>query len=209
MTGDENLALGVSFGRLLKSQIERQAMDSGVIFDESKIKEGFLVGLGDTEHQFSNEQLDLLLTEIDRKVRDGVLALASKEKAANIQSGKRRIAKLENEPDAIRLESGVVYINLSPPTENRRPVSANDTVAIKYKMETAAGIVLDDTYDAELGVEFVIDGLLFGIQQVIVNAEIGGRYLAIIPPELAYGDESQLVDPGTYIVFEFDLLEIK
>ncbi|GAL09148.1 hypothetical protein JCM19233_113 [Vibrio astriarenae] len=208
LSNDENLALGISFGRLLKTQIEHQEIESGIKFDLPTVLRGLEEGLTHSDSAISDVELESLLTAIDQKVRRGAEEKHSRAIQANILAGEPRVQALLTDESAEQLESGVVFVNTEPALERVSPSSPEDTVTLKYRMETATGIVLDDTYESHKPSKFVISGLLKGIQQVIVNAEFGGQYVAILPPDLVYGDDSQLVEPGTYIVFKFDLLAI-
>lgn len=52
------------------------------------------------------------------------------------------------------------------------------------------GTEFDNSYDSGQPISFPLDGVIAGWQEGIPGMQVGGRRLLIIPPELAYGENS-------------------
>jgi peptidylprolyl isomerase len=60
--------------------------------------------------------------------------------------------------------------------------------------------------------EFVIGELVPGMSEALLDMTTGEKRTVIIPPELAYGNRdigNGLIPPNSFLVFEFELVEIR
>ena len=94
-----------------------------------------------------------------------------------------------------------------------RTPQQGDTVSVHFTFSLLDGTQVDDTrargepYRFEIGVARLIPGL----ELAIGSLPEGGRTLAIIPPELAFGAAGvpPVVEPNSFVVFDIELLSME
>lgn len=83
---------------------------------------------------------------------------------------------------------------------------ATDVVTINYKGTLPDGSTFDEGKAAKLP----MTGIIPGFVQALENMQVGGKYKAVIPAELAYGKEGAPGIPAdTDLTFEIELLKIQ
>ena len=114
-------------------------------------------------------------------------------------------------PDAQVTESGLRYIVQSP-GRGPRP-TAGSTVSLKYKAMFLSGVIFDDSDEHGEPMEFEAGiGQVFpGLDEAAMGMAVGERRLAIIPPDLAFGERGidNFIPPYSFLIFDLELLEIK
>lgn len=88
-------------------------------------------------------------------------------------------------------------------------VEAGETVVVHYTGVTwADGEVFDSSWDSA-PVRLSLDQVVPGFAQALEGTPVGSQVLAIIPPELGYGDQgSGTIPGGATLVFVIDILGI-
>ena len=114
-------------------------------------------------------------------------------------------------PNALVTESGIRYI---VQTTGRGPKpEAGSEVSVKYKGMFLSGEVFDDSEQHGQHLEFPVGvGIIMsGIDEAVSDMTLGEIRTVILPPELAFGDRGvdNFIPPNSFVVFEFELLEIK
>jgi peptidylprolyl isomerase len=69
----------------------------------------------------------------------------------------------------------------------------------------------DSSWDSGQPVQFDIveGGLIEGFLKAVVGQPVGSQVLAVIPPELGYGDTgSGIIPPGATLIFVIDILGV-
>ncbi len=91
-------------------------------------------------------------------------------------------------------------------------VKSGDYIIIHYQGTLLNGQKFDSSYDrgapfrTRIGVGDVIDGWDMGV----LGMKVGGKRKLIIPPQLAYGNNSVGdIPPGSTLVFEVELLGVE
>lgn len=106
-----------------------------------------------------------------------------------------------------RTESGLAY-EVIKEGSGAKPSGTNQ-VKVNYKGMLIDGTVFDESKNGpiEFGLNQVIKGWTEGLQLMTP----GSKYRFIIPSDLAYGDQERppLIKPGSTLVFEVELLEVK
>ncbi|GGE89575.1 FKBP-type peptidyl-prolyl cis-trans isomerase [Mycetocola zhadangensis] len=87
-------------------------------------------------------------------------------------------------------------------------VSANDRVVVHY---TGAlwedNSIFDSSWTKGTPAVFSLDGIVPGLASAIDGKTVGSQIIAVIPPELGYGDQSAgSIPPGSTLVFVVDIL---
>lgn len=121
-----------------------------------------------------------------------------------------RIRDLEKEhgKTARRLESGVVIIEIKEGTGGF-PVE-DDTAEIDFKSYLVDSIKPFDTTMDRLGrpQKMKVASLLPGLKEAVLGMREGGRWIVIVPPKLAFGEEGMppKVPPNSTIIYDVELL---
>lgn len=90
-------------------------------------------------------------------------------------------------------------------------VEADDQVVVHYTgVLWDGGTVFDSSWQNGAPALFTLDSVVPGFAEALEGAQVGSQVLAVIPPELAYGDEgSGSVPAGSTLVFVIDVLGIR
>ncbi|AXE54485.1 FKBP-type peptidyl-prolyl cis-trans isomerase [Aurantimicrobium sp. MWH-Uga1] len=87
-------------------------------------------------------------------------------------------------------------------------VSSGASVTVHYTgVLWSDGTVFDSSWSRSTPATFSLDGVVPGFAQAIEGQTVGSQILAVIPPELAYGDQDNgTIPPGSTLVFVIDIL---
>ena len=115
-------------------------------------------------------------------------------------------------PNAVQTPSGVRYIIQKQGT-GVKPAPGK-TVRVNYKGSFLSGQVFDssDTQGRPLEFPAGVGKVIKGWDEMVLDMKIGEKRLAIIPPELAYGERGAgngAIPPNSFLVFEMELVGIK
>lgn len=89
------------------------------------------------------------------------------------------------------------------------PIVIGDTVVLHYSGWTWGGELFDSSWDKGAPATFPItnDGLIEGFVMGLEGITVGSQVIAVIPPELGYGDNAQGAIPaGSTLIFVIDVL---
>ena len=102
-------------------------------------------------------------------------------------------------------DSGLVY-NIENEGEGEK-VKASDRVKVIYKGTLTDGTVFDESKD---GVVFTPTQVVPGFGEILQMLGKGGKAVAVIPGNLAYGDMGRggLIGPNQTLVFEIEIAEV-
>lgn len=91
--------------------------------------------------------------------------------------------------------------------------SVGSTVKIDYTAAFIDGSVFDSTLERSEPFSFVIGKkeVIVGLEEAVMNMQVGDHCLVIIPFRLAYGDQKygNIIPPFSTLVFEIELLDAK
>lgn len=89
-------------------------------------------------------------------------------------------------------------------------VAEGDSVVLQYQgVLFADGTTFDSSWDRGMPSQFATGDVVPGFGQALVGQPVGSRVVAIIPPDLAYGDAEQGGIPaGSTLVFVIDVLAV-
>jgi hypothetical protein len=118
-------------------------------------------------------------------------------------------------------QPGFIVPNETAPTDLRvallkagtgAAVAESDAVVLQYTGITWDGVSpFDSSWDTGPAV-LTIDAqsVVPGFAQAIIGQKVGSQVLAVIPPDLGYGDtQQQSIPPGSTLVFVIDILKIQ
>jgi peptidylprolyl isomerase len=187
------------FGRVVEGQDTVNVIRQG-----DRIRSITIIRNGQLASQFKADQaaFDSLLREAN-------------DKAANSERNRRNaeIAQINSKyPNAQQSPSGIRYIIQKQGTGNKP--DRGKTVRVSYKGSLLSGQVFDNSdmhggpFEFQVGVGRVIKGW----DEMVMDMKVGERRVAIIPPELAYGERGAgdgVIPPNSFLVFEMELVAVK
>jgi FKBP-type peptidyl-prolyl cis-trans isomerase FkpA len=132
---------------------------------------------------------------------------AQGEKAA--ADWKEFLEEAAGEKGAVKTDSGMVYQSLKD--GNGASPTATDTVKVNYRGTLIDGREFDSSYKRGTPAEFRLDGVIKCWTEGVQKMKEGGEARLVCPESIAYGDAGagELILPGSTLVFEIELLEVK
>lgn len=231
LVGMMALGAAVLSAQDIKLNLDQPAAPEAPAFTDEEAIESFgwflahqtgLVALG-----FSNDEIAILSRGMAKAVRGEAAPQDFEKIGPKIQSiiGARREAALSKMRDqglaeslkffeevrakegVVSLPSGLAYEIV---TEGTGPKPRKDQmVKVNYTGRLISGQVFDSSEGGEPA-EFVLDGVIEGWSEGLTYVPQGSKVILYIPPHLAYGDTgSGEIPPGSTLIFEVELLEVK
>ena len=187
------------FGRVVQGQNVVNAIQQG-----DKIKTITIIRNGPLATQFKADQatFDSLLREINAAAGDKVRA----QRDADIAQINAKY------PNATQTSSGVRYI-VEKKGNGSKPVPGK-TVQVNYKGSFLSGQVFDSSDIQGKPIEFPVGvgTVIKGWDEMVLDMQMGEKRVAVIPPELAYGERGAgngVIPPNSFLVFEMELVGVK
>jgi len=110
-----------------------------------------------------------------------------------------------------KTDSGLYILTINKGA-GKKPVVGN-TVKIDYTSAFIDGSVFDSTLERAEPFSFVIGKkqVIVGLEEAVMNMQVGDHCLVIIPFRLAYGEQKygNVIPPYSTLVFEIELLDAK
>jgi FKBP-type peptidyl-prolyl cis-trans isomerase len=191
---------------------------------------GWFIGkrVGLTELSFSKAELETLLKGLsaaaegkespyelekigpamDEFMQKKQQAYLSKLKEKNSATNTSYFTKLKENKAITALPSGLHY-EIIKQGEGATP-KASETVKVHYTGTLLDGTVFDSSVQRNEPAEFQLDQVIAGWTEGLQKIQKGGKIKLYVPPQLAYGDDGRPgIPPGSTLVFEVELLDIK
>jgi FKBP-type peptidyl-prolyl cis-trans isomerase len=207
------------------------APDKPAFTDAQLLEEfGWFIGkrVGLAELEFSKTELDTLLKGIalaasgkdspyelekigpamDEFMQKKQSAYLGKLKSKNEAENAAFFEKLKANKAIVELPSGLRY-EIVKQGDGPAP-KATETVKVHYTGTLVDGSVFDSSVQRGEPAEFPLDQVIPGWTEGIQKMNKGGKIKLYVPPQLAYGDDGRPgIPPGSTLVFEVELLDIK
>jgi peptidylprolyl isomerase len=150
----------------------------------------------------------------DQAAFDDLLGQANAAAVNRVQTQRNAdLARINSQyPNTTQTSSGIRYIVQKQGT-GVKP-TAGKTVRVNYKGSLLSGQVFDSSDIQGRPIEFPAGTgrVISGWDEMIMDMRIGEKRLAIIPPELAYGDRAMgngLIPANSFLVFEMELIGVR
>jgi FKBP-type peptidyl-prolyl cis-trans isomerase FkpA len=123
--------------------------------------------------------------------------------------GKEYLENAAKEPDAVKTESGMVYLSVAE-GKGGSP-KASDIVTVNYRGTSIDGKEFDSSYKRGKPLEFKLDNVIKCWIEGVQKMKPGGKAKLVCPPNLAYGDTGagDQILPGATLAFEVELVDFK
>jgi len=195
---NETDKLSYSLGMLLGDRFTKRFGD--VNFD------ALIIGLQQAhqgeETQITFEEAQTTLQAVEQKAAETAQAEAA-------VAGEKFLAE-NKERDGVKVtESGLQY-EIVTEGDGPKPTAA-DTVSVHYVGTLIDGTEFDSSVARGEPAEFPLANVIPGWTEGLQLMNTGSKYRFVIPSDLAYGERGAgpKIGPGSTLVFEVELLEIK
>ena len=113
-------------------------------------------------------------------------------------------------PDADKTRSGIRFIVQESGSGRKKPKDGSK-VTVHYTGSLLNDTVFDSSTDRGDPLEFEIGQVIEGWNQMLKDMKRGEKRLAIIPPELGYGEQGYpgIIPPNSFLVFEIELIDFE
>ena len=144
-------------------------------------------------------------------ITDSFLEKANGAKTPVFQSGFPSVVTAEDGTPGITIPKSEAPTELKVATlktGDGDKVSADDRVVVHYTGALwADNSIFDTSWDDGTPAVFSLDGIVPGLASALEGKTVGSQIIAIIPPELGYGDQAAgSIPPGSTLVFVVDIL---
>ena len=147
--------------------------------------------------------ISLVVFFINRNANNKKLALE------NIAEGNKFLAENKAVEGVIETASGLQYQVLIKGDGEEHP-NASSKVKVHYHGTLLDGSVFDSSVERGQAISFGLNQVISGWTEGVQLMVVGDKFKFFIPAALAYGNNSAgKITPGSTIVFEVELLEIK
>lgn len=127
----------------------------------------------------------------------------------NIETGNAFLATNKTNTDVLETASGLQYQILNKGEGPVHP-AANSTVKVHYHGTLLDGTVFDSSVQRNEPISFPLSRVIAGWTEGLQLMVAGDKFKFFIPSKLAYGNSAAgKIKPGSLLIFEVELLEIK
>lgn len=205
-------AFGASFAKNFEQFFTKQD-ELNIKVDNNQLVSGIQDALNgkskltDEEIQTTLQSFQIKMSEIQRAKQEKEEKIRAEQAKENAKIGDEYRAKFAKEKDVEKTQSGLLYrIDKKGQGVNAK---SSDTVVVHYKGTLINGTVFDSSYENKEPVTFPLDAVIDGWKEGLTHINKGGKITLVIPPELAYGEQTVGTIPGnSTLIFEVELLDI-
>jgi peptidylprolyl isomerase len=127
----------------------------------------------------------------------------------NIAVGKNFLVENKSADGVSETASGLQYLVIKQGEGTSKP-SARSKVKVHYHGSLVDGTVFDSSVDRGAPISFSLNQVISGWTEGLQLMVVGDKFKFFIPSKLAYGNKAAgKITPGSLLIFEVELLEIK
>lgn len=193
---DASYAVGYLAGESLKSIEESQ---KGIINYNTDVILNSVKDSLEGKSKMSQEQVKEIFKQIEEKVQ------ATQMKAID-ESNQKLVAEFSKKPGVKKTKSGILYRIEKEGTGEK--ITVNDKIKVDYTGKLADGSVFDSS--KERGpVEFPLNAVIKGWQEILPMIKNGGEVEMVIPASSAYGENGAgPIPPNATLYFNVHVLNV-
>jgi len=174
--------------------------------DAAALIAGLRDGLDGADAQVSPADVQAAFMELQQRSQAAAAAASEENKAAALAF----LEQNRTRPGVTVTPSGLQYeVLTAAPAGAAKPTPSN-TVRVHYHGTLLDGTVFDSSVQRGQPIEFPVNGVIPGWVEALQLMPVGAKWKLFIPPSLGYGDRGTgSIPPGSALIFEVELLEIK
>lgn len=144
----------------------------------------------------------------DRQATMDIVNATATELAAQSMATSVALATNAAGDDLQTTASGLQYRVITE-GDGPKPV-VSDTVTVDYRGIFEDGAEFDSSYSRGVPATFPLNRVIPGWTEGLQLMSVGSKYVFIVPPDLAYGEQGYepVIPPNTTLIFEVELLDI-
>ncbi len=194
-------AIGLQIARNMKAQ--------GVPLNVDAFAKGFKAGYEGSQPLLSDQELQQTLQAFQQEMMQKQQQAMAAESTANREKGKAFLEANKAKAGVVELPSGLQYKVIKAGT-GKKP-TAESIVRVHYRGTLLDGTEFDSSFKRGQPAEFPVNGVIQGWTEALQLMQEGAKWELYIPAALAYGDQGAggVIKPGSTLVFEVELLEVK
>lgn len=192
------------FGWFIGKRVGLSELEFGKAEMDALLK-GLNNAAANKESPYELEKIGPLMDEFMQKKQAVFTEKMKKKSSADAAA---YFAKLKDNKNVVELPSGLRYEIVKQGT-GAFP-KPTETVKVHYTGTLVDGTVFDSSVQRNEPAEFPLDQVIPGWTEGIQKVSKGGKIKLYVPANLAYGDDGrQGIPPGSTLVFDVELLDIK
>ncbi|MEM9532712.1 MAG: FKBP-type peptidyl-prolyl cis-trans isomerase [Pseudomonadota bacterium] len=193
-------AIGFQFGNDLKLR----QLD----VDVETVIEALRVALDGADPRVPEQEMVALLKELEQQFRSEQLERFKALAEENKSKSETFLDDNKGKKNIVVLPSGVQY-RVIEEGGGTRPTMESE-VTVHYRSSTMGGLEYDSSFARGEPVNFKVNQVLKGWQEVLPLMKPGAKWQIFVPPELGYGVRGQPpVGPNEVLMFDLHLVEVK
>lgn len=201
-------AIGYDLGMKISGDIKSKNLD---ITNTAFVK-GMTDAFSGKDASLSTEEIQTAMLEFQQQLQGQqdenqkkLAEMAAKYK----KEGEEFLAANSVKDSVITTASGLQYKILREGT-GKSPADTN-TVTVHYRGKLISGVVFDESYARGEPTTFQLNQVIKGWTEGLQLMKEGAKFEFYIPNDLAYGESPKgpLIPPGSALIFEVELLEVK
>jgi FKBP-type peptidyl-prolyl cis-trans isomerase FklB len=194
-------AIGVDIGRSFKMQ--------GASINADMLAQGMKDAMAGQGLAMSDSACESFVMKFQETLASRQAEMAAMASSENRKAGEAFLTENKTKPGVVALPSGLQYKVIKEGT-GKKP-KATDQVTVHYKGTLLNGQTFDSSYDRGEPTTFPLKRVIKGWTEGLQLMSAGSKYEFYIPSDLAYGDRQMgaLITPGSLLIFEVELLEVK
>jgi FKBP-type peptidyl-prolyl cis-trans isomerase len=200
-TEKTSYAIGVDIGRSFKMQ--------GASINADMLAQGMKDAMAGAKLAMSDSACEASVMKFQEALANRQAETAAMASSENRKVGEAFLAENKNKPGVVALPSGLQY-KVIKEGAGKKP-KATDEVTVHYKGTLLNGQTFDSSYDRGEPTSFPLNRVIKGWTEGLQLMSVGSKYEFFIPSDLAYGDRQMgaAIAPGSLLIFEVELLEVK
>lgn len=196
--------LGYALGYKLGNDINQSKTE----VDMAQVIRGVQDASAKKDPAFSREDLAKQLYSLDEKLRTEARAEFDKVATENKAASDKYLAENRAKKGVVTLPSGIQYRVIDEGNGNRP--TKTSTVKVHYRGSLPNGTEFDSSFARGEPVEFQVDQVLKGWQEVLPLMRVGDMWQIVLPPDQAFGEQGPRgIGPNQALVYDIKLMEIK
>ena len=194
-------SIGLDIGKNFKNQ--------GIEVDTQLLARGMKDALAGGKTLLTEEEVRQVMTQFQGEMR---AAHAKRQQAVGDKNAKDGAAFLEQNKtkEGVKTTASGLQYKVVKEGTGATP-TPEDTVTAHYRGTLLDGSEFDSSYKRGEPANFPVSGVIPGWTEVLQLMKVGGKVIAWIPGNLAYGDRGagNSIGPNATLTFEIELIDIK